>query len=102
MLFKPNAEEFLNLSIGQLNLEIEKSVESSGPLGLVRIPPNCSLFIRVIDSGDDEYLFNESIKREVAVRSLLSYPIKIFIILTANLIPNYTRKNNDKSTSRDH
>jgi hypothetical protein len=64
---------------GVRNLEVEKSVESNGPLGLVRIPCNCSLFIRVIDSGDDEYLFKESIKREVAVRSLLSYPMKICI-----------------------
>tara|TARA_R100001230_G_C5664479_1_gene169060 strand:+ start:1189 stop:1398 length:210 start_codon:yes stop_codon:yes gene_type:complete len=57
---------------GVKNLEVEKSVESNGPLGLVRIPFKCSLFISDIDSGDDEYLFKESINKEVAARSLLS------------------------------
>ena len=57
---------------GVKNLEVEKSVESNGPLGLVRIPFRCSLFISDIDNGDDEYLFKESINKEVAVRSLLS------------------------------
>lgn len=57
---------------GVKNLEVEKSVESNGPLGLVKIPFRCSLFISDIDNGDDEYLFKESINKEVAARSLLS------------------------------
>jgi hypothetical protein len=64
---------------GVRNLEVEKSVESNGPLGLVKIPFRCSLFINDIDRGDDEYLFRESINKDVATLSLLSYPIKIGI-----------------------
>ena len=66
---------------GVRNLEVEKSVESNGPLGRVRIPPRCSLFISVIDSGEEEYLLRESISSDVAALSLLSYPMKILIIL---------------------
>ena len=66
---------------GVKNLEVEKSVESNGPLGRVRIPPRCSLFISVIDSGEEEYLLRESISSDVAALSLLSYPMKILIIL---------------------
>tara|TARA_B100000900_G_scaffold299187_1_gene257752 strand:- start:3683 stop:3892 length:210 start_codon:yes stop_codon:yes gene_type:complete len=57
---------------GVKNLDVEKSVESNGPLGLVRIPERCSLLISDIDRGDDEYLFSESINKDVAVLSLLS------------------------------
>tara|TARA_B100000214_G_C23690688_1_gene500691 strand:- start:97 stop:306 length:210 start_codon:yes stop_codon:yes gene_type:complete len=57
---------------GVRNLEVEKSVESKDPLGLVRIPLRCSLFISDIDNGDDEYLFKESINSKVADLSLLS------------------------------
>tara|TARA_Y100001970_G_scaffold247983_1_gene317151 strand:+ start:265 stop:474 length:210 start_codon:yes stop_codon:yes gene_type:complete len=57
---------------GVRNLEVEKSVESKDPLGLVRIPFRCSLFISDIDNGDDEYLFRESINSNVAALSLLS------------------------------
>ena len=57
---------------GVRNLEVEKSVESKGPLSLVRIPFRCSLLISDIDNGDDEYLFRESIKSNVAALSLLS------------------------------
>lgn len=64
---------------GVKNLDVEKSVESNGPLGLVKIPFRCSLFISDIDRGDDEYLFRESINKDVAALSLLSYPIKIGI-----------------------
>lgn len=66
---------------GVRNLEVEKSVESNGPLGRVRIPSRCSLFISVIDSGEVEYLLRESISSDVAALSLLSYPMKILIIL---------------------
>ena len=65
---------------GVRNLEVEKSVESNGPLGRVRIPSRCSLFISVIDSGEVEYLLRESISSDVAALSLLSYPMKILII----------------------